>query len=68
MSDAIELIIFAGSLAFLIVAMIGLVACIWWFAGYICISMKWFDIDPNAQIVTTIVMISSLGILGGSRK
>ena len=35
-----------------------LVFCFWWFSGYLCTTFKWYDIDRNAQIITTIVLLT----------
>ena len=65
--DTLEGIFIIGSFVIIAALLIGLAFIFWWFSGYLCTTFKWYDIDPNAQIITTIVMLT-IGGSGAVRK
>jgi len=42
----------------------GIALVFWWFAGYICITFDWYEIDQNCQIITWLTFVMSGGIVG----
>jgi hypothetical protein len=38
------------------------IACMWWFAGFICVTWGWYALNSNAQVIVTMVLL----FVGGS--
>jgi len=65
--DDLGIVALVGLTAVGIAVIIAIIFAFWWFSGYICTTFKWYDIDANAQIITTIVLLT-VGGSGAVRK
>ncbi len=59
-----EYLVAVGVVAILIILCVVL-ACMWWLAGFVCLTWGWYAYNSNAQVIT---MIAFLFIGGSSVK
>lgn len=62
--DTFEVLCIIGLVALAVCLAGGIGLVFWWFAGYICVTFDWYEIDQNCQIITWLVFVMSGGIAG----